>query len=230
MVFVLVCFYWFLFGWWMDGLVVFVQCELQPVSPITFVEPHSVVYVVLHRSYKSPCNIGVCQGDDVIDAFTLKELFNHWLERTVVVRIDGHRKTHYLETLLQTLKNAHSVFVLHRHYISKLAEDVYDHQTVSRLIVFGYDDFLVRFLLDVLRKRNHIHYIYLILKTGKGCCVRIVPSVLSNLFVRLLFKKRSHINRCDGGVFFFCFLEDVLDWTETFGGVIVDVADDVVLG
>ena len=59
----------------MDGLIVFVQCELQLVSPITFVEPHVVVYVFLHRSYKSLRNIGVCQGDDVIDAFIVKNSF-----------------------------------------------------------------------------------------------------------------------------------------------------------
>ena len=155
---------------------------------------------------------------------------NNGLERSVVVRIDGHRETHYLKTILQCLKNAHSVFVLHGHYISELAEDVYDHQTVSRLVVFDYDDFLVRFLLNVFGERNHVHYVYLILKTGKGCCVGIVPSVLSNLFVRLFFEKRLHVIRRYGAVFFLCSFENVLDRTETFGGVIVDVADDVVFG
>ena len=47
-------------------------------------------------------NISVSKGDDVSDAFFLKELFYPCLEGTVIITINGHWKTHFVETLFQS--------------------------------------------------------------------------------------------------------------------------------
>ena len=83
----------------MDGVVVFIQCFGQHHSPTTAIKPHPVVYHILHRPYETLHNISVSEGDDVSDAFFLKKVFNPGLEGTVIITINGHRKTHFVKTI-----------------------------------------------------------------------------------------------------------------------------------
>ena len=71
------------------------------------------------------------------DAFFLKELFYPCLEGTVIIAINGHRKTHFVETLFHRRQCDWSRFFFHRDDVCQLAEDVNDHQPVSRFVVLG---------------------------------------------------------------------------------------------
>ena len=201
MVLVVVGILGFHFRGWMDGVIVFIQCFGQHNSPTTTIKPDPVVYHIFHCPYETLHNISVSWGDDVSDAFFLKKVFYPCLEGTVIITKNGHRKTHFVETLFQCRQGICSWLFFHRDNISQLAEDVNNNHRIFWFIILDWN-----FRLWFFGKGFHMHYVNLEFKPCEGCGVGVWTPVFSNLFVGLFPHKVFHIHPVDGLVLFLAFL------------------------
>ena len=122
--------------------------------------------VLMKRSTASAC----VRVTTWVMPFFLKNVFYFRLEGTGIITINRHRKTHCLETFFHFRQSDWSKFFFHRDDISQLAEDVNDHQPVSRLTVLDGN-----FRLWFFGKGFHIHYVNLIFKPCEGGGVWVWP-------------------------------------------------------